>query len=68
MITFSILFILLYTYCTYKIREKSGSWSQFQPFEAPNPIVFLIWFVGTILLFIGIVGLIIHLITSGIIP
>jgi hypothetical protein len=68
MITFSTLFILLYVYSTYKIKVESGSWSKFQLLKAPNAIVFFTWLIGTVVIFASIVGFIIHLVISGIVP
>ena len=67
MITFSILFILLYSYSIYKIRKDSDSWEYFDPSES-NIFVHLMFMFGTGALIIGIGLLVGYMIANNIVP
>ena len=67
MITFSILFILLYSYSVYKIRKDSDSWEYFDPSES-NIFVHLMFVFGTGVLIIGISALVGYMIANNIVP
>ena len=67
MITFSILFILLYSYSVYKIRKDSDSWEYFDPSES-NIFVHLMFVFGTGALIVGIALLVIYMIVNNIVP
>ena len=67
MITFSILFILLYSYSVYKIRKDSDSWEYFDPSES-NIFVHLMFVFGTGALIVGISALVVYMIVNNIVP
>ena len=67
MITFSILFIILYSYSVYKIRKDSDSWEYFDPSES-NIFVHLMFVFGTGALIVGIVLLVVYMIVNNIVP
>ena len=67
MITFSTLFILLYSYSVYKIRKDSDSWEYFDPNES-NIFVRLMFMFGTGVLIIGILALVSYMIKNNIVP
>ena len=67
MITFSILFILLYSYSIYKIRKDSESWKDFDPSDS-NLFVHLIFMFGTGVLIIGVLALVDYMVTNNIVP
>ena len=67
MITFSILFIILYSYSVYKIRKDSDSWEYFDPSES-NIFVHLMFVFGTGALIVGIALLVIYMIVNNIVP
>ena len=67
MITFSILFILLYSYSIYKIRKDSESWKDFDPYDS-NLFVNLIFMFGTGVLIIGVLALVDYMVTNNIVP
>ena len=67
MITFSILFILLYSYSIYKIRKDSDSWEYFDPSES-NIFVHLMFVFGTGALIVGIGLLVFYMIANNIVP
>jgi hypothetical protein len=67
MITFSILFIILYSYSVYKIRKDSDSWEYFDPSES-NIFVHLMFMFGTGALIIGIGLLVGYMIANNIVP
>jgi hypothetical protein len=67
MITFSILFILLYSYSVYKIRKDSDSWEYFDPSDS-NLFVYLMFTFGTGALIIGIASLVGYMIANNIVP
>jgi hypothetical protein len=67
MITLSILFIICYSYSIYRIREDSGSWKAFNPYNS-GFFAYSIFMFGSAAIFLAItvgVGL---LATSEIIP
>ena len=67
MITFSILFIILYSYSVYKIRKDSDSWEYFDPSES-NIFVHLMFVFGTGVLIVGISALVGYMIVNNIVP
>ena len=67
MITFSILFIILYSYSVYKIRKDSDSWEYFDPSES-NIFVHLMFVFGTGALIVGIALLVVYMIVNNIVP
>jgi hypothetical protein len=67
MITFSILFILLYSYSIYKIRKDSESWKDFDPTDS-NLFVHIIFIFGTGVLIIGVLALVDYMVTNNIVP
>ena len=67
MITFSTLFIILYSYSIYKIRKDSDSWEYFDPSES-NIFVHLMFVFGTGVLIIGISALVGYMIANNIVP
>ena len=67
MITFSTLFILLYSYSVYKIRKDSESWEHFDPYDS-NIFVNLIFLLGTGVLIIGVSTLVGYMIANNIVP
>ena len=67
MITFSTLFIILYSYSVYKIRKDSDSWEYFDPSES-NIFVHLMFMFGTGALIIGIGLLVGYMIANNIVP
>ena len=67
MITFSILFILLYSYIIYKIRKDSESWKDFDPTDS-NLFVHIMFIFGTSALFVGVSFLVGYMIANNIIP
>jgi hypothetical protein len=67
MITFSILFIILYSYSVYKIRKDSDSWEYFDPSES-NIFVHLMFVFGTGALIVGIALLVVYMIANNIVP
>ena len=67
MITFSILFIILYSYSVYKIRKDSDSWEYFDPSES-NIFVHLMFVFGTGALIVGISALVVYMIVNNIVP
>jgi hypothetical protein len=67
MITFSTLFIILYSYSIYKIRKDSDSWEYFDPSES-NIFVHLIFMFGTGVLIVGISALVGYMIVNNIVP
>ena len=67
MITFSTLFILLYSYSIYKIRKDSESWEHFDPCDS-NIFVHIMFMFGTIVLFVGVSALVGYMIANNIIP
>ena len=67
MITFSILFIILYSYSVYKIRKDSESWKDFNPYDS-NIFVNLIFLFGTGTLILGILALVSYMIKNNIVP
>jgi hypothetical protein len=67
MITLTIIFILLYAYSIYKIKQESGSWENFVRYDT-NLFSNVVFIFGTsILITVVIVGLS-YLITNGLIP
>ena len=67
MITFSILFIILYSYSVYKIRKDSDSWEYFDPCDS-NIFVHLMFMFGTGALIVGISALVGYMIVNNIVP
>ena len=67
MITFSTLFIILYSYSIYKIRKDSDSWEYFDPSES-NIFVHIMFMFGTGALIIGISTLVGYMIVNNIVP
>jgi hypothetical protein len=67
MITFSILFILLYSYSIYKIRKDSESWKDFDPYDS-NIFIHLTFTFGTGVLIIGVLALVDYMVTNNIVP
>ena len=67
MITFSTIFILLYSYSIYKIRKDSESWKDFDPSDS-NLFVHLIFMFGTGALFVGVFALVVYMIANNIVP
>ena len=67
MITFSILFIILYSYSVYKIRKDSDSWEYFDPSES-NIFVHTMFVFGTGALIVGIALLVVYMIVNNIVP
>ena len=67
MITFSTLFIILYSYSVYKIRKDSDSWEYFDPSES-NIFVHLMFVFGTGALIVGISALVVYMIVNNIVP
>ena len=67
MITFSTLFIILYSYSIYKIRKDSDSWEYFDPSES-NIFVHLMFVFGTGALIVGISALVGYMIVNNIVP
>ena len=67
MITFSTLFIILYSYSVYKIRKDSDSWEYFDPSES-NIFVHLMFVFGTGALIVGIALLVVYMIVNNIVP
>ena len=67
MITFSTLFILLYSYSVYKIRKDSESWKDFDPYDS-NIFVGLIFLFGTGSLIFGVLALVGYMIANNIVP
>ena len=67
MITFSILFILLYSYSVYKIRKDSDSWKYFDPIDS-NLFVHIMFIFGTSALFVGVSFLVGYMIANNIVP
>ena len=67
MITFSILFILLYSYSIYKIRKDSESWKDFDPTYS-NLFVHIMFIFGTSALFVGVSFLVGYMIENNIVP
>jgi hypothetical protein len=67
MITFSTIFILLYSYSIYKIRKDSESWKDFDPSDS-NLFVHLIFMFGTGVLIIGVLALVDYMVTNNIVP
>jgi hypothetical protein len=67
MITFSILFILLYSYSIYKIRKDSESWKDFDPTDS-NLFVQIMFIFGTSALFVGVSFLVGYMIVNNIVP
>ena len=67
MITFSILFILLYSYSVYKIRKDSESWEDFDPTDS-NLFVHIMFIFGTSALFVGVSFLVGYMIANNIVP
>ena len=67
MITFSILFILLYSYSIYKIRKDSESWEYFDPTDS-NLFVHIMFIFGTSALFVGVSFLVGYMIANNIVP
>jgi len=67
MITFSILFILLYSYSIYKIRKDSESWEHFDPTDS-NLFVNIMFIFGTSALFVGVSFLVNYMIANNIVP
>lgn len=67
MITFSTLFILLYSYSVYKIRKDSESWEYFDPHDS-NIFVGLIFLFGTGALIFGVLALVGYMIENNIVP
>jgi hypothetical protein len=67
MITFSILFILLYSYSIYKIRKDSESWKDFDPCDS-NLFVHIMFMFGTSALFVGVSFLVGYMIANNIVP
>jgi hypothetical protein len=67
MITFSILFILLYSYSIYKIRKDSESWKDFDPTDS-NLFVHIMFIFGTSALFVGVSFLVGYMIVNNIVP
>jgi hypothetical protein len=67
MITLTTIFILLYVYSIYRIKKESGSWEEFNPFNA-NFITYGIFVMGTVMTIILICFFVVYLIYSGILP
>jgi hypothetical protein len=67
MITITILFLIMYGLSIRAIYKASGSWKEFDPIES-SFIWHLIFMVSTSLMTLFFVALIVHGITSGIIP
>ena len=67
MITFSTLFILLYSYSVYKIRKDSESWEDFDPTDS-NLFVYIMFIFGTSALFVGVSFLVGYMIANNIVP
>jgi hypothetical protein len=67
MITLSILFIICYSYSVYRIKEDSGSWKEFNPFNS-GFFAYLMFMFGSAAVCAGIMAGIIFLVVSGIIP
>ena len=67
MITFSILFILLYSYSVYKIRKDSDSWEYFDPSDS-NLFVHIMFMFGTSALIVGVLALAGYMIKNNIVP
>ena len=67
MITFSTLFILLYSYSVYKIRKDSESWKDFNPFNS-NIFAYAVFMLGTAILITGVLAFAIYMATHNIIP
>ena len=67
MITFSTLFILLYSYSVYKIRKDSESWKDFDPHDS-NLFVHIMFVFGTAILILGVLVLVGYMIENNIVP
>jgi hypothetical protein len=67
MITISILFIIAYSYSVYRIKEDSGSWKVFNPYNS-GFFAYSIFMFGSAAIFLAIIVGVGLLATSGIIP
>jgi hypothetical protein len=67
MITFSTLFIILYSYSVYKIRKDSESWKDFDPCDS-NLFVHIMFVFGTAILILGVLVLVGYMIQNNIVP
>jgi len=67
MITFSILFILLYSYSICKIRKESKSWKDFDSYDS-NLFVHLIFIFGTAALIIVVLSFGSYMVINNIVP
>jgi hypothetical protein len=67
MITITTLTAIMYFYSIYKIKKESGTWEEFNPFNA-NFITYGIFVMGTVMTIILICFFVVYLIYSGILP
>lgn len=67
MITISILFIICYSYSVYWIKEDSGSWGEFNPYNS-GFFAHMVFMFGSAAIFLAIMVGVGLLATSRIIP